>query len=145
MKACASAAGTYTVRFTPRKPKSKWSEVNIKRVRKLVEADRMHASGLKAFEGAEDQSRAYSYEQRNDAKLDGHAERQFRTNKKAWTFFQATPPWYQQTSTWWVISAKKEETRQSRLETLIACCGQEKAVPPLAGKLAVPKRHKRKQ
>jgi uncharacterized protein YdeI (YjbR/CyaY-like superfamily) len=83
-------ATAYMVRFTPRKPKSKWSAVNIKRMHRLIEAHRLHASGLKAFEGARDQKRAYSYEQRNDAKLDRTGERQFRANEKAWLFFSST-------------------------------------------------------
>jgi uncharacterized protein YdeI (YjbR/CyaY-like superfamily) len=114
-------ASAYTIRFTPRKPKSKWSAVNIKRMQSLIEAQRLHAAGLKAFEGARDQQRAYSYEQRNDAKLDRTGERQFRANENAWLFFQAQAPWYRRTATFWVISAKKEETRRSRLTRLIDC------------------------
>lgn len=68
----------YCIRFTPRKLKSQWSAVNIRRVRELSAAGRMHSSGLKAFEGAEQQKRKYSYEQRHEAHLSKEDERRFR-------------------------------------------------------------------
>jgi uncharacterized protein YdeI (YjbR/CyaY-like superfamily) len=122
---------SYLIRFTPRKPKSKWSAVNIKRVRRLINAQLLHAAGLKAFKGAQDRARVYSYEQRNAAKLDAAAERQFRANKKAWLFFQAQAPWYRRTATWWVISAKKEETRRTRLARLIEDSAGNRTIPSL--------------
>ena len=125
---------SYRVRFTPRKPKSQWSAVNIRRARQLVDSGRMQAAGLKAFEGAAAQSRAYSYEQRSAAQFSGAEDREFRANQKAWAFFQAQPPWYRRISTFWVISAKQEETRQRRLATLIADSGQGKTIAPLTRK-----------
>lgn len=110
----------YTIRFTPRKPTSQWSAVNIRYVECLLAAGRMRPAGLKAFEGAKDQPRKYAYEQRHQAALDAAAERRFRANRKAWDFFRSQPPWYRHTATYWVISAKKEETRKKRLATLIA-------------------------
>jgi uncharacterized protein YdeI (YjbR/CyaY-like superfamily) len=110
----------YTIRFTPRKPTSQWSAVNIRYAETLQAAGRMRPAGLKAFEGAKDQPRKYAYEQRHQATLDAAAERRFRANRKAWDFFQSQPQWYRHTATYWVISAKKEQTRQKRLATLIA-------------------------
>jgi uncharacterized protein YdeI (YjbR/CyaY-like superfamily) len=135
----------YTIRFTPRRSTSKWSAVNIGRVRELTKLRHMQPAGLKAFAGAEEKPRSYSYEQRTTAQLGAAAEKQFRANKKAWPFFQAQPPWYRRTATWWVISAKKEETRQTRLARLIADCGKGKRIDPMAprgvrSKGAVPKR-----
>jgi uncharacterized protein YdeI (YjbR/CyaY-like superfamily) len=127
-------ADAYTVRFTPRKPKSKWSAVNIERVRKLKDAGRMRTAGLNASAGAAEQSRAYSYEQRNAARFDAADERQFRARKQAWDFFQTQPPWYRRTATWWVISAKKEETRQKRLAQLIADSRRGQTIAPLTRK-----------
>jgi uncharacterized protein YdeI (YjbR/CyaY-like superfamily) len=124
----------YTVRFTPRRPGSKWSAVNIRRVRELTKLGDMQAAGLKAFAGAETRSRTYSYEQRNAAALEAAQEKQFRAMEKAWEFFQAQPPWYRRTATWWVISAKKEETREKRLKRLIADCENGRRI------LAVPER-----
>ena len=110
---------SYTIRFTPRKPRSIWSAVNIKRAKELTRLGLMRQAGLKAFEKrAEEKSGIYAYEQKN-AELDDAYKQQFRANKKAWDFFQAQAPWYQRTATWWVISAKKEETRLRRLATLI--------------------------
>jgi uncharacterized protein YdeI (YjbR/CyaY-like superfamily) len=110
---------SYAHRFTPRKPKSFWSAVNIKRVGELTRAGRMMPPGLKAFAGRDEQkARQYSYE-RSACKLEGTHEKQFRANPKAWEFFQAQPPGYRRTATWWVISAKREETRGKRLATLI--------------------------
>src|SRR5579864_106163 len=79
----------YTIRFTPRRSTSKWSAVNIRKVRELIKLGHMQSAGLKAFEGAEKQQRSYSYEQRNTAKFDARQEKQLRANKRAWAFFQA--------------------------------------------------------
>ena len=127
-------ADTYRVRFTPRKPRSRWSAVNIRRVRKLTEQKKMADAGLTAFAGAESQTRAYSYEQRSAATLDAASARRFRANKTAWGFFQAQPPWYHRTASFWVISAKKQETRNRRLEQLIAESARKKSIRPLERK-----------
>lgn len=114
---------SYMIRFTPRKTSSTWSAVNIKRVAELKRQKRMRPAGLSAFqERAEAKSGIYAYEQREVAALDAESEQRFRAQAKAWNFFQAQPAWYRKTATWWVISAKKEETRQRRLATLIKDC-----------------------
>ena len=110
---------SYTHRFTPRKAKSFWSAVNIRRVGELQQLGRMAAPGLKAFAGRDDQkAKQYSYE-RSTCELGNAHEKKFRRNSKAWRFFQAQPPGYRRTATWWVISAKREETREERLAKLI--------------------------
>ena len=112
---------SYMIRFTPRQAKSTWSAVNIGRVAELKKQKRMRAAGLKAFaQRSEAKSKIYAYEQRQNAALDPEAEQQFRAQPKAWKFFQAQPRWYRRTATWWVLSARKPETRQKRLATLIA-------------------------
>lgn len=131
-------ADSYSIRFTPRKPKSQWSAVNIKRAEQLQKAGRMSPQGLKAFEGANAQPRKYSYEQRNRAAFDPKSERQFRSNQPAWEFFQAQPPWYRRTATFWVICAKKEETRARRLTRLIDDCAHARPIKELTR--PVPKR-----
>jgi uncharacterized protein YdeI (YjbR/CyaY-like superfamily) len=111
---------SYRIRFTPRKPKSNWSNVNVKRVAELKRLGRMTAAGLKAFGGADPKkSGIYAYERRN-ARFDRADEERFRANTKAWTFFEAQAPWYQRTVTYWVVSAKREETRRRRLAALIS-------------------------
>jgi len=121
---------SYMIRFTPRKPRSVWSAVNLKRAAALSAQGLMHPVGLAAFAGR-DKSKTYSYEQREAAKLPPDYEKQFRQQRLAWTFFESQAPWYRRTASWWVISAKKEETRRKRLATLIDYCGQGKAIPPL--------------
>src|SRR2546423_7360934 len=123
---------SYSNRITPRKPPSTWSAINIAGAQELIRLGRMHPAGLAAFERrTEERSGIYSYEQRKSARLDPAAERSFRANKKAWTFFQAQAPGYRQAATWWVISAKREETRKKRLTTLIADSALGRAIVPL--------------
>jgi uncharacterized protein YdeI (YjbR/CyaY-like superfamily) len=120
---------SYTIRFTPRKPTSTWSAVNIKRVGELTKMGLMRPAGVKAFgRRKSDRSAIYSYEQRKGARLTGVDEKQFRAHKNAWKFFQGQPPWYRRTASWWVISAKKEETRRKRLARLIEDSEQGRAI-----------------
>ena len=133
-------AQAYAVRFTPRQAKSKWSAVNLERVRTLISADRMHPTGLKAFASATDNSRVHSYQERNAAKFAARDEKTFHANEAAWEFFQSRPPGYRRTTTFWVISAKKEVTRQKRLATLIAVSASGKVIDLLTGKPVAPKR-----
>jgi uncharacterized protein YdeI (YjbR/CyaY-like superfamily) len=123
---------SYKIRFTPRKPRSVWSAINIKRVGELRELRQMHPAGLAAFEKRDsERSAIYSYEQRKTAKLTAEYEKKFRANTAAWKFFQSQPSWYQRTSTYWVISAKKEATRLSRLDRLISDSGHKRTIAPL--------------
>jgi uncharacterized protein YdeI (YjbR/CyaY-like superfamily) len=126
---------SYKIRFTPRKARSTWSSVNVKRVEELTKLGLMTPAGTKAFgQIREGKSGIYAYEQRNEAKLEAAAERQFRAQKAAWDFFQAQPPWYRRTATYWVISAKRPETREKRLATLIEESGQQRSIRPLRRK-----------
>jgi uncharacterized protein YdeI (YjbR/CyaY-like superfamily) len=122
---------SYAIRFTPRQPQSIWSAVNIRRMAELTREGRVLPAGQAAFDKRkEEKSGIYAYENRDQARFDEAAERRFRANQKAWEYFQAQPPWYRQTATWWVVSAKKEETRQKRLATLIEDSAQGR---PIAG------------
>lgn len=126
-------AFSYVIRFTPRKPRSTWSAVNIARAKELLAQRLMSPAGLNAFEKRTDENSAiYSYEQRKLATPEVAQEQEFRRNPRAWNFFQNQPPWYRRTSTYWVISAKKEETRTKRLDLLIKYSEQQKPIPPLA-------------
>jgi len=107
-------------RFTPRKPKSNWSAVNIKKVAELKAKGLMMPAGLAAFARREDaRSAIYSYENRHLAALDPEREAMFRANARAWDFFSKQPPSYRQTAIYRVMNAKREETRTSRLARLI--------------------------
>jgi uncharacterized protein YdeI (YjbR/CyaY-like superfamily) len=110
----------YVIRFTARKPRSIWSARNIARVRELGSQGLMEPAGMKALERlAEGRSAVYSYEQRKEARLAPAHERRFRASGKAWEFFRSRAPSYRRTATWWVVSAKREETRLRRLGVLI--------------------------
>ena len=110
----------YTIRFTPRRRRSIWSAVNVKRAQELIAAGRMQPSGLQAFEARKDhRSGIYAYEQRETA-LAPEYERAIRRNKAAWTFFKRQPPSYKRSISWHVMSAKSERTRLGRLEKWIA-------------------------
>ncbi|NTU78426.1 MAG: bacteriocin-protection protein [Chloroflexales bacterium] len=114
-------ADRYRIRFTPRKPDSNWSAVNVARVEILTAEGRMRPAGLRAFAVRRaDRTAIYSYELRHAAAFDEASEAQLRANESAWTFFSARPPSYRQAAIRWVMSAKKAETRQRRLETLVA-------------------------
>jgi uncharacterized protein YdeI (YjbR/CyaY-like superfamily) len=110
---------SYMIRFSPRKPESIWSAVNIRNVERLTKEKRMQSVGLKAFAARKEyRSGIYAYEQRPAEMVEPYAS-QFRRNKDAWKFFEAQPPYYRKTMTWWIVSAKQEETRLKRLEKLI--------------------------
>lgn len=114
-------AESYMIRFTPRKKTSNWSAVNIGRVKELTRLGRMRPAGLKAFElRKEEKSGIYAYENRKLAEFERAEEKQFRARPKAWDFFQNQPTGYRKLMTWWVISAKREETKKKRLEKLIS-------------------------
>jgi uncharacterized protein YdeI (YjbR/CyaY-like superfamily) len=111
--------GRYTIRFTPRRERSIWSQKNIMRFRELDDAGMVHAAGRAAFEARdEDRTRQYSFEQ-DQAKLTREQERAFRADTKAWEFFRSQPPSYRKPAIWWVVSAKQEATRARRLAILI--------------------------
>src|ERR1700693_3814444 len=123
-------ATSYTIRVTPRKRGSKWSTINVKRVHELKKLGLMHSAGLRAFETRTAEN-TYSYEQRNAADLEAQYQKQFKENKIAWEFFRSQAPSYQRTASWWVISAKKEETRLKRLATLIEDSQHQQFIGPL--------------
>jgi uncharacterized protein YdeI (YjbR/CyaY-like superfamily) len=111
---------SYTIRFTPRKPSSIWSAVNIKKINELTKQDLMHEAGLAAYNKRKDHKSAiYSFE-KEEMKFSPTFEKQFKANKKAWKYFEALAPSYRKTSIHWVMSAKQEATQAKRLNSLIA-------------------------
>ena len=123
--------GRYAQRFSPRKARSMWSLVNMKRVGELKALGRMCAPGLAAFDRRDEKRSGVDSIARANAKLSGALERQFRANARAWAFFQSRPPGYRHLSTWFVMSAKKDETRLKRLATLIDLCAKGRLLPGL--------------
>jgi uncharacterized protein YdeI (YjbR/CyaY-like superfamily) len=117
------SADAYSNRFTPRRPGSNWSAINIAKVERLTRLGRMQRAGQAAFaRRTEGESRIYTYEQQDLATFEKSLEKKFRANKKAWTFFEAQPPYYRKLMTRWVGNAKQVETRARRLDKLIAAC-----------------------
>ncbi len=122
---------SYKIRFTPRKPKSHWSAVNIQKVEKLTAQGLMTPAGLKAFRKRDEKrSKQASYEQKN-MKLAPEYEAKIKVNPSAWDFFDALAPSYKKATIHWVMSAKKEETRRRRLDILIQSSADGQKVPPL--------------
>lgn len=113
-------ADAYTIRFTPRKPTSIWSAVNIRKVQALLAAGRMQPAGLAAWaRRSESRSEVYAFE-RKAVELSTAELAAFRRKAKAWRFWEAQPAGYRRTAAHWVASAKKAETRARRFATLVA-------------------------
>ena len=122
---------SYTIRFTPRKPRSHWSAVNIAKAEKMIKAGLMKPAGIKAFNLKEEKrSRKASYEQ-EFVQLSESFENMIKANKAAWDYFQKLPPSVRKTSVHWIMSAKQEETRLRRLGILIHSSEKNQRIPPL--------------
>lgn len=113
---------SYVIRFTPRRPNSIWSAVNTRRVGELAALGRMHPAGLRAFEArSAARSGVYSFEREAATLPDGYLER-LRADEAGWAYWQAQPAGYRKVATHWVTSAKRDETRLRRFDTLLADC-----------------------
>jgi uncharacterized protein YdeI (YjbR/CyaY-like superfamily) len=118
-------------RFTPRRRGSNWSKVNIAKVAELKEAGLMRPAGLAAFEARSDaRSGVYAFEQEQAAELPAEYEQRLRADAAAWDYWQASAPSYRRTATHWVVSAKRQETRERRLAQLIECSAAGRNAPP---------------
>ncbi|MBK9099055.1 MAG: YdeI/OmpD-associated family protein [bacterium] len=125
----------YHIRFTPRRKESKWSNVNIKRAKELIKAGKMKPAGLKEFENRKNyKSVKYSYEEKIE-KLSTEYGKKFKENKDAFEFFQIQAPYYKRIVSFWIMSAKKEETRQRRLNVLINDCEKKRRIDLLNPKV----------
>jgi uncharacterized protein YdeI (YjbR/CyaY-like superfamily) len=117
---------SYKIRFTPRRRGSIWSAINIKRAQELTKEKRMRPVGAKAFAARREyRSGIYSYEQRPVELPERYAE-SLKKNKTAWEFFKAQPPSYRKLISWYVVSAKREETRLERVGKLVAASAKRK-------------------
>jgi uncharacterized protein YdeI (YjbR/CyaY-like superfamily) len=123
----------YTIRFTPRKPTSIWSAINVAKVAALRKAKKMRPAGEAAFaKRTAARTGVYSFERNAAAKLSAAQAKRLAANKAAAAWFAAQAPWYQRTATHWVISAKREATRERRLAELIRCCAAGERIGPLS-------------
>ena len=122
---------SYKIRFTPRRKGSNWSAVNIKRIKELIKFELVKPAGLEVFKNRDvKKDQQYSFEQAK-VKLPKDFEKKIKSNKKAWDSFNKFPPSARKLSTWWVISAKREETKLKRLDILIQCSEEGRKIPPL--------------
>jgi uncharacterized protein YdeI (YjbR/CyaY-like superfamily) len=127
---------SYCQRFTPRRPRSIWSRVNMRHVERLKKDGRMTPAGLAAYAKRDAKRTAvYSFENRPKT-LPPAMEKQLRANKAAWAYYQAKAPWYRRVTAFWILSAKKEETRQRRLAMLIERSARGEAAAPILEKPA---------
>jgi uncharacterized protein YdeI (YjbR/CyaY-like superfamily) len=134
---------SYTIRFTPRRARSIWSAVNIARAKALDREGRMKLAGRKAFEAREEnRSGIYSYEQRRDRLEEPYASL-LKKNAAASKFFEEQPPSYRKAMGWWIVCAKREETRLTRLRQLIAHSARGRRIPQLTR--AAPRSRKQKE
>lgn len=118
---------SYANRFSPRKPASNWSHVNIGRVAALEKEGRMTDAGRAAFAARQAaRTGVYAFEQAEAPEFTRAETKQFRAAAKAWRFFRALAPSYRRVAIWWVVSAKKPETRERRLKALIEASGKGK-------------------
>jgi uncharacterized protein YdeI (YjbR/CyaY-like superfamily) len=128
----AYAPDAYTIRFTPRRPGSSWSAVNLAKVEQLTTAGLMTPAGVAAFERRDPvRTRTASYEREHPAELTDAEQALFQENEQAWQWFHSQPPGYRRTAVHWVDSAKRPQTRATRLSSLIACCAEGSRIPPL--------------
>jgi len=124
----------YTTRFTPRRSRSIWSLVNTRHAERLIAAGRMHAAGLAAFaKRIPEKQRAYSFENRPQT-FPAPLAKMFRANAPALRFWNDQPPGYRRVATWFVVSAKQQETRERRLARLIADSAAGRRLAAIAGK-----------
>lgn len=114
---------SYQIRFTPRRPGSIWSTVNIAKVEALTVQGRMQPAGLAAYaKRTERKSGVYAYEQEGALELTATERREFRKNTAAWRYFESMAPSYRKTVLHWLVSAKQTATRARRFEQLLAAC-----------------------
>jgi uncharacterized protein YdeI (YjbR/CyaY-like superfamily) len=125
-------ATRYTIRFTPRRASSIWSAINITTATRLVAEGKLTPAGQRAFDArSEERSRVYSFEREQAATLGPADQQRFEANAAAWAYFNSQAPWYRRTAYHWVISAKRAETRESRLATLIEDSAVGRRIKPL--------------
>ncbi|MGD8280510.1 MAG: YdeI/OmpD-associated family protein [Gemmatimonadota bacterium] len=109
----------YKIRFTPRRSGSHWSLVNLERVSVLIEEGRMEAPGMAVYEARDPENSGRASYERDRAELTEEQAARFKAHPQAWAFWCDQPPGYRKQATWWVVSAKREDTRERRLATLI--------------------------
>lgn len=122
---------SYRIRFTPRKPKSHWSAVNLNKMKALLAENLVSPAGIAIYEKRDKQNINRAALERKNIKMKKAYEDQIRSNALAWTFFNNLPPSTKKPTIWWVMSAKQEVTQLKRLKILVECSEKGEKVPPL--------------
>ncbi|MCV2363914.1 YdeI/OmpD-associated family protein [Paucibacter sp. DJ1R-11] len=118
-------AQSYQIRFTPRRPGSIWSAINLAKMQRLLDQGRVHAAGVQAFaQRREERTAIYAYEQSEPAQLSEEELRRFQESEAAWRYWAGSPPGYRRQQLYHVCSAKRPATRAARLAHLIGLCAQ---------------------
>jgi uncharacterized protein YdeI (YjbR/CyaY-like superfamily) len=112
-------AERYAVKFTPRKPDSRWSDVNRRRYAGLEQRGLLMPPGRA---NAPAGKRSYAVRQRRplDAAVPAYIERALKAEPAAWRFFETLAPSYRRAYVGWIDAAKREETRDRRLREAVA-------------------------
>jgi uncharacterized protein YdeI (YjbR/CyaY-like superfamily) len=120
---------SYQIRFTPRKPGSIWSLVNLDKVEKLLAQGRMHPAGVAAYEArTEEKTGVYAFEREKPAELTRAETRTFKQDLVAWRYFESAAPSYRKVMLHWVVSAKQPATRERRLAQLVQACAEQRRI-----------------
>ena len=130
----------YCIRFTPRKPGSHWSLLNVRTAERLVAEGKMAPSGLAAFHARTAARTGKAAFEQKQVRLPPALRRRFQADAKAWAWFQGAAPSYRRTCTWWIQSAKRDDTRLRRLELLMEHCARGERLPQYAWSKAKPAR-----
>ncbi len=123
---------SYTLRFTPRRKRSHWSARNLGRMKELIAEGLVAEPGLAAYERRDRRNeKQASYEQSGEMSLPSEYEGRLKANPAAWEYFRNARPSYRKQVIWWIVSAKREDTRRRRLGILIESCAEGDVIPPL--------------
>ncbi|MBR9919944.1 MAG: bacteriocin-protection protein [Bacteroidetes bacterium] len=125
---------SYKIRFTPRRPTSHWSDVNVRRFKELKKEGRIQPAGLAAYKKKKDDNTARASYEQNKLEFSEAYIQKIKSNKVAWAYYKKLPPYALKASKWYVLSAKQEKTRQRRLQILIDSCEEGKKIPQLRKK-----------
>lgn len=124
---------SYKIRFTPRRKGSHWSARNLGRMKHLIEAGLVTEAGMAAYRARDRENRKRAAYEQGRVSLPSEYERQLRAVPAAWKYWEEERPWYRKQVTWWVVSAKREETRRRRLGVLIESCARGEVIPAMRG------------
>ena len=122
---------SYKIRFTPRRKGSHWSARNLGRMKHLIDAGLVTETGMAAYRARDPENEKRAAYEQGEVRLPAEYEHRFRAVQEAWSYWEEERPWYRKQVTWWVVSAKREETRRRRLRILIESCAQGDVIPAM--------------